>query len=284
MASLAEKAVLVQLNISQWTARKFDKGATELVAQQKNAASNAGRYNKALLPDNPYLSAVHKKTGGIRTMFYSNTLKWGIDGTQILPSKNYTDFVAKLSKEKTEWLYLVDEFIHNYDALRTNAQNFLGAMYNEAEYPGVSEVRAKFGIDLVVLPVPTNDFRVGLNAEEIDRLNKEAEQRVNTAATTAMKDVWQRLYDRVSNMAEKVGDMDNKFRSSTIDTLAELCGMLSKLNVLDDPNLEAMRQEVEARLTCYDRDDLVGNPVMRIAVAKEAEDIMSKMDAFMRAM
>ena len=41
---LSDKALLVQLNISQWTARKYDKRATEQVAQQNGSASQAGRY------------------------------------------------------------------------------------------------------------------------------------------------------------------------------------------------------------------------------------------------
>ena len=39
---LSDKALLVQLNISQWTARKYDKKATEQVAATYNSAVQAG--------------------------------------------------------------------------------------------------------------------------------------------------------------------------------------------------------------------------------------------------
>ena len=45
---LSDKALLVQLSISQWTARKYDKRATEQVNNANNAAMTAGRYNKSL--------------------------------------------------------------------------------------------------------------------------------------------------------------------------------------------------------------------------------------------
>lgn len=284
MTTLADRAVLVQLNISQWTARKFDKGATELVAQRNNASVGAGRYNKSLLPTNSYLDAVHKKTGYIRNLFYKNTLKWGMDGSQILPSANYFDFMSVFSKEKAEWNHLVNDFVFHYNDLRTNAQNFLGSLYNESEYPTADQVSCKFSIDMAVLPVPTDDFRVALGDEELDRIRKDMEARVDTAAKIAMRDVWGRLYERVSNMVEKLADMDVEFRASTIDTVKDVCGMLSKLNVMDDPNLEAMRLEVEQRLTKHNRDALIDNPVLRIQTAIEAKDIMDRMGAFMEAL
>ena len=90
--SLIDKALLVQLNISQWTARKYDKKASSKVAEEFHSYIDQGRYNKALLPMNGLLDRVHKKTTLIRTKFYTNTSPWGIEGTFMLSSKNYLSF------------------------------------------------------------------------------------------------------------------------------------------------------------------------------------------------
>ena len=111
---LSDKALLVQLNISQWTARKYDKRATEQVAQQNGSASQAGRYNKSLLPMNDALNNIHQKSTLIRKKFYTNTLRWGIEGTMMLPSANYLNFMTEFRKEKADWESLVDTFYHEY--------------------------------------------------------------------------------------------------------------------------------------------------------------------------
>ena len=98
---LSDKALLVQLNISQWTARKYDKRATEQVAQQNASALTAGRYNKSLLPMNDALTNIHQKSTLIRKKFYTNTLPWGIEGTMMLPSANYLNFMTEFRKEKS---------------------------------------------------------------------------------------------------------------------------------------------------------------------------------------
>ena len=46
---LSRKAVLVSVNISQWTARKLDREVTDEVNASHGAQKDAGRYNKLLL-------------------------------------------------------------------------------------------------------------------------------------------------------------------------------------------------------------------------------------------
>ena len=49
--SISSSAMLVELNISVWTGRKFDKGVSAEVAFNKQADNNSGNYNKKLFLD-----------------------------------------------------------------------------------------------------------------------------------------------------------------------------------------------------------------------------------------
>ena len=155
---LSDKALLVQLGISQWTARKYDKRATEQVAQQNGSATQAGRYNKSLLPMNDALNNIHQKSTLIRKKFYANTLPWGIEGTMMLPSANYLNFMTEFRKEKGDWQLLVDTFYQEYPRLHADAQRFLGSLYNKNDYPALHDIQRKFKMDMAVFPVPSNDF------------------------------------------------------------------------------------------------------------------------------
>ena len=141
---LNDRALLVSLSISQWTARKLDKKATKEVADNNRASTSAGRYNKSLLPLNDQLAHVHQKTGVIRDKFAKNTLPWGIDGTRILPSANYLQFMQDFRKEKSEWQYLVQNFLDNYDYLVAEAKRWLGDLYDEKDYPSKESITNKF--------------------------------------------------------------------------------------------------------------------------------------------
>ena len=278
--NLNDRALLVQLSISQWTARKYDKKATQEVAHQFNAANTAGRYNKALLPMNDYLDRVHKKTTFIRNKFLENTLPWGIEGTHMLPTSNYLNFMTEYRKERDDWNTLVRDFLNNYDALKQAAAHSLGGLYSESDYPTVNELQHKFNIDMAIFPVPATDFRVAIASDELTRIQEEVSKRVEQAQTKAMREVWHRLFDRVQKMVEKLSDPKAIFHDSLVENLREQCDMLTRLNFTDDPNLEAMRSEVESKLLKQPAA-LRLDPDLRRDQAAEAKAIMDKMSVFM---
>ncbi len=280
--NLSDRALLVQLSVSQWTARKYDKKVTNEVASAHGTTTAAGRYNKSLLPMNDYLDRVHKKTTHIRTKFYENTLPWGIEGTMMLPTSNYLQFMTDFRKEKGEWQYLVNEFVGNYDQLRLDAKRLLGSLYNDEDYPDESDVARKFKMDMAIFPVPNTDFRVAIASDELTRIQEDVEKRIADAQTTAMKEVWDRLYDRVKHMAEKLADPKAIFRDTMVENTKELCALLPRLNFMDDPNLEQLRQQVEASLIKHP-DALRNDPDLRRDTAAEAKAIMDKMSTFMGA-
>ena len=280
---LNDRALLVSLSISQWMARKYDKKATKEVADINRASTSAGRYNKSLLPLNDLLANVHQKTGLIREKFAKNTLLWGIDGTRILPSANYLTFMQDFRKEKGEWQYLVQNFLDNYDTLVDEAKRWLGDLYDEKDYPARDKIVEKFNMDMAILPVPTNDFRVELSSDELARLQEEMEGRMATVQQEAMMDAWGRLYKHVQHIAEKLADPKGIFRDSMVENAQETCDLLSRLNIADDPNLEAMRREVEAKLISHHPDSLRNDPDLRQDTAEEARKIMDLMGSFMGA-
>jgi hypothetical protein len=53
---------------------------------------------------------------------------------------------------------------------------------------------------------------------------------------------------------------------------------------MDDPNLEAMRYEVEAKLAGLSKDAVVNDPVLRQSKIDEANAIAAKMEIFMNGM
>lgn len=281
MSKLTSKAVLVQLQISQWTGRKYDKAVSDEVTASKNAVAAAGRYNKSLLPMTDALKQVHQKSTLIRTEYYKNTLPWGVDGAQLLPTANYIDFTRVFSKHKNEWYSLVGDFLSQYDQLKEDAKLGLGDLYNEADYPTMQDLSNKFKMELAVFPVPSDDFRVDLPDAELEAIQHDVERQVQEASNRAMREVWQRLYDRVEHMAQKLSDPAAIFRDSLVETARELCDLLPRLNVEDDPNLRNMTQAVQFRLARFDADDLRRDLDLRKQVATDATRIMDKMRGFM---
>ena len=281
--SIKNKALLVNLKISQMSGFKIDKGATEQVALNNNSSMEAGRYNKNLFASTDLLSNIKSKTNDIRKKFYHNTLPWGLKGTHMLPSANFMDFRAEFRADKKDWCSLVDEFIVGIPTIKVDAPRVLGKMYNEADYPTEEEARARFSMDMEITSIPDDDFRVqGISEDELDTIRKDITNKVTTATEDAMNVAWQRLYDTVSHMAETLADPAKNFKNTLVENTQDICSVLTRLNVTDDPNLERLRQEVEASLTTTNPEVLRHDPDARRDTAEDAKAIMDKMGSFMR--
>ena len=57
-----------------------------------------------------------------------------------------------------------------------------------------------------------------------------------------------RLLEKVGYFAERLGTADAIFRDSTIRNIEELIELVPGLNVLDDPNIESIRQQINPKL------------------------------------
>lgn len=282
--NLSDKALLVQLNISQWTARRLDKRATQQVAASNNASDAAGRYNKSLLPANNALDLIHKKTTSIRNKFYTNTLPWGMEGIQILPNSNYFEFMSEFSREKNEWNSLVADFITHYDTAKETAKQHLGSLFSEDDYPSLETLRSKFRIGLSVMPVPSSDFRTQLASSEVEKIQQQVADQLKAAQRAAMKELWARLHSKVKHMADKLTDESAIFKNSLVENVREQCAMLTRMNFADDQDIDLIRGEVTQLLTAYDADELRVNPTVRRTVAADARNISDKMAVFMGAL
>jgi hypothetical protein len=85
----------------------------------------------------------------------------------------------------------------------------------------------------------------------------------------------------VSKAAEKLQNPESVFRDSLIENIQDICQLLPRLNVSDDPNLEAMRLQVEKLLTEVKPSDCRNSITERKTAAAKLDDITSKMSVFM---
>lgn len=282
---LSDCSLLVALNISQWTARKYDKKATETIAAKHGIDNGVGRYNKSLLPFTDMLNNITNKAAMMRLEFYANTLPYTYEGVRLLPSKNYFDFMKLMNQHIMEWRVLVDTFTQHYEELVKNAEDNLGPLYNTNDYPTPENLLTRFKIDLTVSPVPdATGFYDVLTA---DMAKAQAEEYIKTAENTAqkaMQECWDRLYEVVRRFPEKLasdGTLRTDHVQSMLNHAEEVCGLLAKLNIANDPVLEGMRLEVLKQLCEYNADVISSHDQTRDKVRTDAEEIMRKMSAYM---
>ena len=281
-ATVSARAMLVQLNISTWSARKFDKGATAKVNNDHQASSKAGRYNKHLLAGAKEHEALITACENARAMHYVQTLPWSDIGSRLLPTANFLVYSEKMRKAFALCDERLADFVAAYPALVEAAEQqhtALGKLFNRADYPRASDIKRRFSWKLNFDQVPNGDFRVDLPADQLEAISADVRSRTVDATKDAMQGAWARLRDAVERI-HKASSPDGVVRSTLIDNARNVCDILSRLNVAGDEQLEAMRVRVEKELAQLDLDDLRKDNTVRADTAKKARNIMDAMSAF----
>lgn len=278
-SNIHTRALLVWLTIGTWSARKYDRKITEKVNADFHASADAGRYNKFLLPgDAPAYKKLMTLASSIRVAHYNHTLAWSDEGWRLLPVANYTQYTAWMREQSSAFRSALDDFAAEYPTLRAQAAVKLNGLYKEEDYPRAQDIRDRFSLGVQYSPVPAQgDIRVSLADDQIKAIEASIAERTDTAVNTAMSDAWQRLYTHVAHIADRLGSPDAIFRDSLITNAREVCDSLRRLNVTNDPKLEAMRARVDRELTSYDPDVLRDTPSVRTATAERAANILQAM-------
>lgn len=276
--SVQEKAILVTLNIKQWTGRKYDKKISAEVEQQ-HQAKDAGRYNKVLIAKEA-LQKKQKTASAARTFFYENTLAWGDDGYRLLPSANYFTFVGEIQRLKGDDETAAVEFLDNYDAYREDAKINLNGMYNPADYPSREELRHKFSFNVEFMPMPnSNDFRVNLSDTEINTLKLGLENSLSNRLKNAMQDIKDRIKEQLDHMKNKLSNKDEIFRDSLFENLRDIINLIPKLNITGDSQIDQICEDMRTLLV-ENPDNVRQNAMLRSRKAQEVENIIDKFSEF----
>ena len=278
---LSTRAILVAVRMGTWPGRRFDKKRRdELIAAANARSPIAVSVSKNLFPDNSHIKAINAKGQQVRQYFYSLSLPWAAEGLRVMPTPAYMDFLVGFGELQQEFDDTVTSFLVDYSRSVEAAKGALGGMFNDGDYPPVGDVRSKFYLRADTFPVPGNDFRVDLGADLSAELSANAEQRANEVWEGAVSSLWERLYTKVKHLTDILADHERNFRVESLIAIKEQCQLLTKLNVTDNRDLEAMREKVSELFGMHHPETLRNDPVVRRDVADEAFKMLNKMSRF----
>ena len=281
--SIASSAMLVELSIGTWTARKLDKKVTSEVNMTKRATDNASRVNKNLLPGVEKLDAITKYGAAVRNWMYTQTLPWSDFGARLIPTANFFKFKQELDDKEAEFDRMVEDFIQEYPNLISMQAFKLGDMFDREEYPSPDSIRDKFKFRVSFMPVPeSGDFRVDIGNEAVQQLREQYDADFQAKLEQAMGDVSKRLIDGLAYVAERMTDKEDgsrkMFQKTLIDRLGETIASVRALNVTKSEAIEQMASMAESAIQGVDVDVLKEMPSAREQLKSRVDSILGAFD------
>lgn len=277
--TISSSAMLVELNISVWTGRKYDKQVSREVDVAKQTQTRAGNYNKILFADEPKFSAIGKFAGNARTFHYHATMPWSDSGLRLLTTAMYFDYAKQISAYEQEFYQLVEECINDWDAMINRARVKLGALFDPTDYPSADDVRTKFRFSVKYAPVPeVGDFRVNVGNEAQEVLRQSYANYYQQNLEQAYADVWERTYEALKNMSNKLsGEQKQIFRNTLVTNVTEMIDLLDKFNITGDTRMKQAKERIKDALFGVTPDGLREDDDLR-------QEVKGKVDALLKEM
>lgn len=277
--SIATSAILVDLSISTWTARKLDKAVSDEVNTSKRANKLASRVNKSLFPGVKQLDVIIKRAAALRSWVHANSLPWSDLGTRLIPTATFFDFQKEFAERRQEFDDAVEAFVTAYPTL-ISAQAFqLGDMFNRDEYPSPAAVASKFAVNIAYSPVPeAADFRVDVGRQALIELQDQYENVYEERLNEAMTAVRSRLLKSLQHLSDRMTDAapgeSKKFHSTILDTFASTVAGVRQLNITKDEALDALAAQAEAVVAGVDVESVRKDEHVRA-------DVKARVDALL---
>jgi len=284
IAGIARSAMLVNLNISVYSGRKQDKRTQDEVTTSKGSNSKkAASVYKNLFAECKELDDITKFQARVRAEHYRLTMPWDDTGTRLLPTKALLDYKSVMNRYDTEFGRLVEAFLDKYDTLVAAAAFQLGTLFDRSEYLIREQVAKRFRMDTSMMPVPmSGDFRLDIESELQRELVQQFDERMERQLEAANQDAWTRLHEVLTRMSTRLTTSEDGkrqiFRDTTVTNAEELCELLTKLNVTNDPMLEKARYQLETALQGVTPKGLRDSDGERVLVKQKVDSILSAFD------
>jgi len=282
--SISSSALLVELNISVWPASKLDREVTDKVNTDASAVRGASQTKKNLFAGTSLRKDISDFAARVRLYHNKHTLPWADKGERMLPTKLFMEYKQTMNGFEQTFNMMCTNFFVEYPRLVADAPNNLGSMYKAEDYPEIEEVRLKFGFRRAVKPIPeSGDFRLDIPAHDLVEMKNDYEKQYSDRLAEAMREPWERLHKTLVGMSEKLTDIEGddskkRYHDTLISNPIELCGLLTKLNVTNDPKLEEARRQLELTMLGADIESIKEDADSRSALKSKVDAILGKFD------
>jgi hypothetical protein len=281
--SIASSAVLVELNISVWPANKVDREMTETVNANASAVRDASQTRKNLFAGTSLRKDIEKLAARIRLYHNQHTMPWADKGQRLLPTKLFMEYKQTMNNYEAQFKQMCNNFFFEYPRLVSEAQTHLGTMYRASDYPELADVQMKFGFRMAIDPIPeSGDFRLDISAHDLEEMKQQYEAKFDERLAEAMRTPWERLHTVLTAMSEKLTDEEygdkKRYHDSLVTNAQDLCGLLDKMNITNDPKLEEARKQLELTMLGADIATIKDSATVRESMKNKVDAILQKFE------
>ena len=284
-----DTCILMRLSMKSWAPRLVARQASAEVANQYEAEQGTARVIKTLLPKR-LENKIQATRNFIHRNFIAHTLAYEDGAYRLGTDQSYDHFLTKWHEYQQKWDDLVQEIVREYPAVKADAPNRLGKLYDASEWP--ADIKPFFALSIEVYPLPrAENLTTIFGRERYEYLKADMERAMSEKFQEAMKENWDRLRETVVWFHNALSDtkMDDegyeakkesiKIREDILQRMADRIDLYESLNFNDDERIKEIIALCRDELFKYNVGMLRQSEEVRNYTSLRAKDIADAMDS-----
>jgi hypothetical protein len=244
-------------------------------------AVNAGRWAKIKL-DVRDIADIRHVEDKARRYYRKMTRPFGDDESRLIPATLVPEYLKEIGKIQRQYEETRDQLAENWDMIVERQKLRLGNEFNPASYPPKEKLSKHFYFRSKMTPVPdwsdAHDkdhviFKIEQAvAKDIIETAREDERRVLIESTA---ELWMRLMGTVDHIRD-ICITGKNVHERTIRGLEEDTRIVGHLNFTNDPELDAIVNEVKEKLCGWSPKQIRKSSELKKQLGRSAEVIVER--------
>ena len=260
-----------------------------LTPQQKEQAAEsfgaAGEFisagKKLLDTRHPAYKAVTAVRGQITAYWKGMTLPFPEPGMRLIRQNQIEDFNARMTELREDLEEALDQLDRQFLVIKAAAQQRLGELYNESDYP--ETLRGMFAVEWDFPSVEPPQYLRQLAPEIWQEQCARVSARFDEAVQMAEEAFTEELASLVSHITERLagdgpGGKPKIFRDSAVTNLREFFDRFRSLNVRSSEQLDQLVDQAQDAVRGVVPQDLRDNSALRQQIAAQMTNVRESLD------
>ena len=277
--SLTSKAMLAKIHCSIIGQKKKDTDATAKSNLHLQTSENAGHYQKTRISRENIIDVIRARDSA-KKLHRKMTTPFTSDDWGIISADLVMEYSKNMGIFKVQFESAVADVVNRWASIVAFEKQKLGPIFKVEEYPDRASVENFFSFDHQLKPIPDEGHIVlELESEVLDDLREKLRKQNEENLKRSVTDMWHRLFEPVNNMAD-ICLNDKKVFGSLIDKIDEIVAIIPSLNIIDDPDISNMADEIKNRLLVHTTGQIRDDKQLKKKIGQDADDLAQKVKGF----
>jgi hypothetical protein len=268
------------------TQRRLDERHTRMAAGAFQADEKRVRASKVLIDTkHPAYRAATIVKSQAQAYLRGISLPYPQNGIRLIRRTDIEQFEQRMLNFRERLNEAVENMRDNYEAIKADARERLGALYSAADYP--ANLDNVFALNWEYPSVEPPKYLLRFNPELYQQEQARIQQRFEQAVVLAENAFAERLQELVEHLLERLNNSADgtpkSFQKSTIENFQEFYNEFRRLNVRGNTELDALIGRANELVSGVNVESLRGSHALRDRLSTQMSEVSQSLDNLMQS-